>query len=91
MLKAGDKMEKETQAQTFDAIFINGVFQPLNPKTISIIEGQRVRLVVEPIDSSENTLDLATSVYKDLSEDQIDDVEKIILNREDFFKGRQLL
>ena len=91
MLKAGDKMEKETQVQTLDAIFINGVFQPLNPKTISIIEGQRVRLVVEPIDSSENTLDLATSVYKDLSEDQIDDVEKIILNRKDFFKGRQLL
>jgi len=91
MLKAGDKMEKETLVQTFDAIFINGVFQPLNPKTISIIEGQRVRLVVEPIDSSENILDLATSVYKELSEEQIDEVEKIIFNREGFFKGRQLL
>ena len=70
-------MEKATQVQTLDAIFINGVFQPLNPKEISIVEGQKVRIVVEPLNTSENAIDLATSVYKDLSEEQIDDIEKI--------------
>jgi predicted DNA-binding antitoxin AbrB/MazE fold protein len=87
--KDGDKMANEMREQMCDAIFKDGVFQILNPKAISIAEGQKVRLIVEPINTSKDILDLATSVYKDLSEEQIDEVEKLVLSREDFFKGRQ--
>jgi predicted DNA-binding antitoxin AbrB/MazE fold protein len=82
-------MANEMREQTCDAIFKDGVFQILNPKAISISEGQKVRLIVEPINTSEDILDLAASVYKELSEEQIDEVEKLVLSREDFFKGRQ--
>ena len=82
-------MANEMREQMCDAIFKDGVFQILNPKAISIAEGQKVRLIVDPIDTSEDILDLAVSVYKGLSEEQIDEVEKLILSRDNFFKGRQ--
>jgi predicted DNA-binding antitoxin AbrB/MazE fold protein len=74
-------MANEMREQTCDAIFKDGVFQIINPKAISIAEGQKVRLIVEPIDTSEDVLDLATSIYNGLSEEQIDEIEKLILNR----------
>ena len=82
--KDGDKMANEMREQMCDAIFKDGVFQILNSKAISIAEGQKVRLIVEPIDTSEDILDLATSVYRDLSEEQIDEVEKLVLSRDRF-------
>ncbi|HGJ66266.1 TPA: DUF104 domain-containing protein [bacterium] len=77
--------------QICDAIFKDGIFKPLDPKVISISEGQKVRLIVEPIDISEDILELATNVYENLSEEDIDEVEKLILNRKDFFKERKSL
>ncbi|MDQ1318669.1 MAG: hypothetical protein QG588_2331 [Candidatus Poribacteria bacterium] len=52
--------------QTCDAVFKNGVFQPLNVSEIEITEGQKVKLIIEPLDSSEDILELASSVYKGL-------------------------
>lgn len=87
-LKFGDNMIKEMQEQTCDAIFKNGVFQPLNVSEIEITEGQKVKLIIEPFDSSEDILELASSVYKGLSKEQIDEIEHLILNRDNFFNGR---
>lgn len=52
------------------------------------MEGQRVKLVIEPLDSSEDILELASNVYKGLSEEQIDEIEHLILSRDSFFNGR---
>ncbi len=69
--------------QTCEALFENGVFRPLHlPQPIS--EGQHVRLIVEAAEL-EDVLELAARVYEGLSEEQIAEVEKIALDRRDFF------
>jgi predicted DNA-binding antitoxin AbrB/MazE fold protein len=84
--------EVRMTTQTLDAVFNNGVFRPITPQEVSIDEGQKVRLSVEttPLfdDLSDNKiLKLAASVYEGLSEQQIDEIEKIALNRSPFEKG----
>lgn len=74
--------------KALDAVFENGVFRPLTPVDIAIPEGQRVRLVVETIEPSVDVLSLATHVYDGLSEEQIEEIEQIVLDRDSFFKGR---
>jgi predicted DNA-binding antitoxin AbrB/MazE fold protein len=81
-------MSERMREQTCDAIFKNGVFQPLDDVEIAITEGQRVKLIIEPLDSSEVILELASNVYKGLSEEQIDEIEHLILSRDSFFDGR---
>lgn len=74
---------------TFDAVFEQGAFRPLKPfSESSIPEGQTVRLRVEPVELPNEVLQLATSVYAGLSEQEITEIEKIILNREHFFDPR---
>ena len=74
--------------QVFDAVFEKGLFRPLAPLDVPLPEGQQVRLIVEAPDSPEEVLKLATVVYEDFSDEQIDAFEQIILNRGDFFGGR---
>ena len=74
------------QEKICEAVFEKGAFRPLNSFKIAIPEGQRVKLIIEPIEFSENILDLVTSVYNGLSEEQINEIEQIILSRENFFK-----
>jgi len=71
--------------QSLDAIYEHGVFKPLQRPEIP--DGQYVRLVVEPFSEPpvEEILALAAQVYDDLSPEQIDDIEKIVFNRHDFF------
>jgi predicted DNA-binding antitoxin AbrB/MazE fold protein len=71
--------------QTLDAIYENGVFRPLESPKIS--EGQKVKLTVETtlVSSPDDMLELAAQVYQGLSAEQIDEIEKIALNRCDFF------
>ena len=76
--------------QTLDAVFENGLFRPLTSLDIAIPEGKQVRLVVEPIEPSSDVLGLAMQVYDGLSEEQIDEIEQIVLNRREFFKDRVL-
>jgi len=78
--------------QSLDAVFNNGVFRPITPQDVSIYEGQKVRLSIETTALSDdlsdnNILKLATSVYEGLSEQQIDEIEQIALNRSPFEKG----
>ena len=78
-------MEIDTVKQTLDAIFENGVFKPL--KSPQLPEGLHVRLEVEiaPGDNTEDLLELAAQVYEGLSEQQINEIEHIALDRRDFF------
>ena len=72
--------------QTLDAVFENGAFRPLRPGELPLSPGQRVRLIVEsPVEAGEDLIDLAADVYEGLSDEQIDDIERIALDRSDFF------
>lgn len=71
--------------QSITAIFENGRFRPIRPLNPSLSEGQKVRLVVETGLSPEEILDLAGKVYDGLSDEEIDEIEQIALQRDDFF------
>lgn len=64
--------------QTINAIYEKGVFRPL--ENFAISEGKQVRLTVET-SSEPDLLELAAQVDRGLSEEEIDAIEQIILNR----------
>ena len=70
-----------------EAIYEDGVFRPLL-SIPDISEGQRVRIVVEIAreDNSDEEiiLELAASVYGGLSDQDVDEIESIALNRGTF-------
>ena len=70
-----------------DAIFENGTFRPVHRELLVMDEGQRVRITIE--DSDPESLLLALSVYDGLSNAEIDEVEKIALDRTSFFGSRR--
>lgn len=74
--------------EALDAIYEKGVFRPLTPPNVS--DGQQVRLIIETLSESntEEVLELAARVYEGLSQDQIDEIEQIALNRRHFFSSR---
>ncbi len=74
--------------QTVDAVFENGVFRPLVKRAISIGEGQQVRLTVETIESPAQVLELVVQVYDGLTEQEIDEIEQLALNRNSWFDDR---
>lgn len=80
----GDEGQTMT-TQTIDAIFENGVFRILSPERLPLSEGQQVRLRIEASTRAQEILDAAAAVYEGLSEDEIDEVERIALQRGDFF------
>jgi len=71
--------------QVVDAIYEKGVFRPL--KTPELSEGQAVQLMIHSnrqLDP-QHMLQLAAEVYRGLSEQEIDEIESIALNRRNFF------
>ena len=65
------------QQKNFEAVFENGVLRPL--ANLQLREGESVKLIVEN-DSTltpEEMLQLAAQVYEGLSEQDIDEIEKI--------------
>jgi predicted DNA-binding antitoxin AbrB/MazE fold protein len=74
--------------QTVDAVFERGVFKPISQSAGCFVEGQRVRLTVETPGSPDEILQLAANVYAGLSAAEVTDIERIILDRRDFFGGR---
>ena len=66
-----------------EAVFQNGAFKPLNP--VDLKEGQHVRLVIEAAPPND-ILALAAQVYDGLTEDEINAIEKIAIERRDFFE-----
>ncbi len=72
--------------QVIEAIFEGGVFKILDSPDLPLSEGQQVRLIIEtPPESPEELLDLAAEVYAGLSSKDIDEIERIALDRRDFF------
>lgn len=72
--------------EVVEAVFQDGTFRPMRPVSSAIAEGQHVRLVVE-VEAAPDILALASAVYKGLAEEEIAEVERIALNRSDFFKA----
>jgi predicted DNA-binding antitoxin AbrB/MazE fold protein len=69
-----------------DAIYKNGTFHPVERGAIAIADGQRVRLTVDD-EYEPEPLRLAMGVYDGLSGSDIDEIERIALDRGDFFGG----
>jgi len=70
-----------------DAIYENGAFRPVGNPRIAYPEGTRVLLSVSEIEptTSLSVLDVAASVYSDLSKEEIEEIEKVAYDRKDFF------
>jgi predicted DNA-binding antitoxin AbrB/MazE fold protein len=71
-------------AEICEAIYEDGIFRPIAPLPKDLVNGQHVRLVVNP-DTPEDILRLATEVYSNLTEEDVADIEKIALDRSSFF------
>lgn len=83
--------EGNAMTQTIEAIYQNGIFKPLQPISEEIEEGERVELTVtEKRPSPSEMLELASRVYEGLSEEDINDIEKIALDRSNFFGDRKI-
>lgn len=77
--------------QTIEAIYQNGMFKPLAPVPEEITEGKTVEITISEIGvSPEEMLELAGKVYEGLSEEDIDEIEKIALDRTNFFGDRKI-
>lgn len=74
--------------QTIEAIYQNGMFKPLNPISENIAEGEKVKLVVE-IEEANPIMKLAENFYEGLSEEDVDEIERIALDRSNFFGDRK--
>lgn len=75
--------------QVIDAIYENGSFKPIEPSKVHVAEGQRVKLVITERALPE-PLRLAAQIYEGLSGQEIDEIEKIALDRSHFFERRLL-
>jgi len=83
--------------QTIEAIYQNGIFKPLKPVSEEITEGERVELVVKTGQENvqENVeenpiMKLAENFYEGLTEEDIDEIERIALDRSNFFGDRKI-
>ena len=68
--------------QDLDAVYHDGVFEPLTAPTLP--EGPRVHLRVESAVEGEDSLFLASQVYEGLTAEQIAEIEAIALDRSRF-------
>ena len=67
-----------------DAIYENGAFRPIRQDAVAVADGQRVRITVDDQCEPE-ALRLAMNVYDGLSDKDIDEIEQIALDRDNFF------
>ncbi len=75
--------------ETIEAVYEQGGFRPIAPVDLKLEEGQKVRIVVEPMEKPGDILALATQVYEGLSNDQIDSIEQHTQRRKNFFEDRE--
>jgi predicted DNA-binding antitoxin AbrB/MazE fold protein len=72
--------------KTIEAIFENGVLKPASPLDLS--EHKKVTLVIkDDNEETPNILSLASMVYEDLSPSDIEDIEKLALDRSHFSRN----
>ena len=72
--------------QVVEAVYENGIFRPLKVPKLS--EGQEVQLIIQTKNkiSPDRMLQLASEVYQGFSAKQIQDIEQIALDRQNFFE-----
>jgi predicted DNA-binding antitoxin AbrB/MazE fold protein len=80
--------EEVANIETLKAVFEGGKFRPLEPSAVPLAEGQQVRITVETDATPDDVLTLAEKVYAGLSEEEIDAIERIALDRDTFFGDR---
>lgn len=78
----------KAETQTLDAVYEQGVFRVIHPENVDLSEGQKVRIIVERRLTPKEITELAASVYDGLPEEEIREIERIALDRSNFFGGR---
>ena len=75
--------------QTIKAIYQNGMFKPLKPVSGELAEGEEVIINIKSMEkSADEIMKIAENFYEGLPEEEIDEIEKIMLDRSNFFGGR---
>ena len=69
------------KTETIEAVYEHGGFRVIAPADLELAEGQKVRLVVEPIEDPDEVLALARRVYEGLTDEQIDSLEQHMARR----------
>ena len=68
--------------QILNAVYENGVFRPLEPVGGDVNEGEKVRLRLITVSAALRALEELTHIYDGLSEEEIKEIEKVILSRD---------
>ncbi|MGI8494583.1 MAG: antitoxin AF2212-like protein [Pyrinomonadaceae bacterium] len=77
--------------QTIEAIYQNGIFKPLNPVSDEIEEGEMVEIIIKDRSfSPDEMLKLAGQIYKGLSDKDIEEIERIALDRSNLSGDRKI-
>jgi len=76
------------KTETIEAVYEHGSFRVIAPTDLELAEGQKVRLVIEPIEDPDEVLALARRVYEGLTDEQIDSLEQHMGRREGFVGKR---
>ena len=77
--------------QTIEAVYQNGMFRPLRDLEPELEEGEKVVINVESYsENAKMLMKLAENFYEGLSEQDINEIEKIALDRSNFFGDREL-
>lgn len=76
--------------QIVEAVYENGIFRPLKVPELS--EGQEVQLIIQSKNkiSPDQMLRLAAETYEGFSTEQIQDIEQIVLERQNFFEESKI-
>jgi hypothetical protein len=75
--------------QSIDAVFENGVVRPLHLHDLAVHDGDQVRLHIEQ-PTLRTSLDLGCAVYDGLSSAEIEEIERISLDRSRFFLTQEI-
>ncbi len=77
--------------QTIIAVYQNGTFRPLASVPEEIMEGQTVRLTLsDKEESAAEIMRLAQDFYEGLSEEDINEIEAVALDRSNFSGDKEL-
>lgn len=69
------------KTETIEAVYERGSFRAVAPADLELAEGQKVRLVVQPLEEPGDMLALAARVYEGLTDEHIDSFERHMARR----------
>ena len=83
----------QAMSQIIEAIYQNGVFRPLKPLSPEFHDGETVQIEVTETpahpDGVNPIMKLAENFYEGLSEEDINEIETVALDRSNFFGDRR--